>query len=76
MIDAILFAVIITIMMFYFAGTFIENWNEIERDEMERQAEAKYNKEARYWKEQALMSRTEIKVIGGGTKEFTLENRR
>jgi hypothetical protein len=75
-IDGILFAVILGIMMFYFVGTFIESWNETEREEMERKARAKYGKEARYWKEQALMSRTEIKVICGGTKEFTIENRR
>lgn len=74
MIDAILFAVILAIMMFYFVGTFIENWNETEREEMERKARAKYDKEARYWKEQALRSRTVIKVMDG--ESFSLENRR
>jgi hypothetical protein len=73
-IDAVLFAVILGIMMFYFVGTFIESWNETEREEMERKAQAKYNKEARYWKEQALRSRTVIKVMDG--ESFSLENRR
>ena len=74
MIDGILFALICTAMMLYFIGLFINNWREIERDEMERKAEAKYNKEARYWKEQALRSRTVIKVMDG--ESFSLENRR
>ena len=74
MIDGILFALICTALMLYFIGLFINNWREIERDETERQAEAKYNKEARYWKEQALRSRTVIKVMDG--EKFSLENRR
>lgn len=74
MIDGIIFALICGAMFLYFLGQFIDNWREIERDEMERQAEAKYNKEARYWKEQALRSRTVIKVMDG--EKFSHENRR
>lgn len=74
MLNALLFSLICTGLMLYFVLTFIDNWNDTERDEMERKAQAKYNKEARYWKEQALRSRTVIKVMDG--ESFSLENRR
>lgn len=74
MLNALLFSLICTGLMLYFVFTFIDNWNETEREEMERKAQAKYDKEARYWREQALRSRTVIKVMDGET--FSLENRR
>ena len=74
MLNALLFSLICTGLMLYFVFTFIDNWNETEREEMERKAQAKYDKEARYWREQALRSRTVIKVMDG--ESFSLENRR
>lgn len=74
MIAGIILALICTAIMIYFTGSFIENWREIEREEMERQTKARCGKEADYWREQALRARTEIKVIGG--ESFSLENRR
>lgn len=74
MLNALLFSLICTGLMLYFVFTFIDNWNDIEREEIERKVKAKYDKEARYWREQTLRSRTVIKVMDGET--FSLENRR
>ena len=58
------------------AVQFCETDREITQEEEERKAQIKYRKQVQYWKDKALRSRTHIKVIGGGTEEFILENRR
>lgn len=58
------------------AVQFCEMDREITQEEEERKAQIKYRKQVQYWKDKALRSRTHIKVIGGGTEEFILENRR
>ena len=55
---------------------FVQMDREITQEEEERKAQIKYRKQVQYWKDKALRSRTHIKVIGGGTEEFILENRR
>ncbi len=58
------------------AVQFCETDREITKEEEERKARMKYRKQVQYWQDKALRSRTHIKVIGGGTEEFILENRR
>lgn len=58
------------------AVQFCETEHEITQEEEERKAQIKYRKQVQYWQDKALRSRTHIKVIGGGTEEFILENRR
>lgn len=55
---------------------FVQTNREITQEEEERKARMKYRKQVQYWKDNALRSRTHIKVIGGGESEFILENRR
>lgn len=76
MIDALIFAAIMTAMMFIIGSEFVSNYREITQEEEERKARNKYSGEMSYWKDKALKSRTQIKVINGGETNFTLENRR
>lgn len=74
--EALVFALCCAAIIVPLAVQFCETDREITKEEEERKAQIKYRKQVQYWKDKALRSRTHIKVIGGGTEEFILENRR
>lgn len=74
--EALVFALCCAAIIIPLAIQFCETDREITQEEEERKARIKYRKQIQYWQDKALRSRTHIKVIGGGTEEFILENRR
>ncbi len=74
--EALVFALCCAAIIIPLAIQFCETDREITQEEEERKAQIKYRKQVQYWQDKALRSRTQIKVIGGGESEFTIENRR
>lgn len=74
--EALIFAAFCAAIVIPLIIQFVQTDREITQEEEERKARMKYRKEKDYWKDLALRSRTHVKVIGGGTDEFILENRR
>lgn len=74
--EALVFALCCVAIIIPLAIQFVQTDREITQEEEERKARIKYCKQVQYWQDQALRSRTHIKVIGGGESEFILENRR
>lgn len=74
--EALVFALCCAAIIIPLAIQLCETDREITQEEEERKAQIKYRKQVQYWQDKALRSRTQIKVIGGGTEEFILENRR
>lgn len=74
--EALAFALCCAAIIIPLAIQFVQTDREITQEEEERKAQIKYRKQVQYWQDKALRSRTHIKVIGGGTEEFILENRR
>ncbi len=72
---AVLFG-ITAILMWLFFSYVQEEEREIAEEEAERKFEARYRAEKDYWKDRAYACRTNIKVISGGEREFTLEKKR
>lgn len=74
--EALVFALCCAAIIIPLAIQFVQTDREITQEEEKRKAQIKYRKQVRYWQDKALRSRTQIKVICGGTEEFILENRR
>lgn len=67
----IFFAIVSLILLAIFAQV----WDDAKEIGAEQQRRKDF-REANYWKQKAQHPITHIKVIGGGTEEFILENRR
>lgn len=76
MLGGVVFVAFCAAIIVPLAVQFVKTDREITQEEEERKAQIKYRKQIQYWQDKALRSRTHIKVIGGGTEEFILENRR
>lgn len=72
---AVLFGITAILMWLIFSYIQGEE-REIAEEEAERKFEEKYRAEKDYWKGRAYACRTNIKVISGGEREFTLEKKR
>ena len=73
MIDALIFAAIMTAMMFIIGSEFVNNYREINEEETERKYRVRYQKELRDWKMTAQRPRCELTIDG---EKMMLEQRR